>query len=299
LTVAEIVNATAVIIGGNEDHERAYGRIRAAVDVVSDELSFPQSLQVVPVGSEYRLTEETMTIEAVEGADRVEARRRPPTPEIHGINGRPTVIHTPRTLAQIRSALGDSDYLEASDADPGTRLFSLVEDGCHLAVVELPTTQSLQAVLNAVGVEVRSEFKMVCVGGQFGGLTRSLDVLANAPALRAAGLGTNGVIELLSDSQCAVAFAGRRAKFAREENCGRCVPCREGSKQLVSLLREVYGGEYDSEKLRELARTIRDTSLCSFGVEAARPVLTALDEFEAEFIAHAGGTCPAGECSNL
>ncbi|WP_394352038.1 NADH-ubiquinone oxidoreductase-F iron-sulfur binding region domain-containing protein [Halorussus amylolyticus] len=139
-------------------------------------------------------------------------------------------------------------------------------------------------------------FKLAVVGGQFGGLTRDLDVPASAPALRGAGLGTEGAVELFGDDACPVAVAGTRTKFAREENCGRCVPCREGSKQLTDLLREVYDGAYRREKLGELARVVGETSICEFGQAAARPVATAIAEFDAEFAAHADGRCPSGAC---
>lgn len=299
LVVARIVDATEVIIAGNECQERACRRMKLAADTVTEILDPSPSLQIVAVADEYRLTEETMTIEALEGAERIEARRRPPAPETYGIYGRPTVIHTPRTLAQLRVVLANPGVFDSSNADPGTRVITLIQDGVEPTVVELSTTQTLEAALDATNLDEHPEFKMACVGGQFGGLTRDLEISANAPALAAAGLGTNGTVELLTDSQCAVAFAGQRAKFARNENCGRCVPCREGSKQLVSLLRDIYDGEYDGGMVRELARTIRDSSLCSFGTESARPVLTAMNEFESEFIAHAEGNCPAGECTNL
>jgi NADH-quinone oxidoreductase subunit F len=93
-----------------------------------------------------------------------------------------------------------------------------------------------------------------------------------------------------------VAFAGERARFAEEENCGRCVPCREGSTQLTELLREVYEGSYRPEALRELMGVMESTSICAFGVDAPRPVRTAMAEFEQEFEAHAAGRCPAGDC---
>ncbi|MFC7175771.1 NADH-ubiquinone oxidoreductase-F iron-sulfur binding region domain-containing protein [Halosegnis marinus] len=161
------------------------------------------------------------------------------------------------------------------------------------ATVEIPTDAPLREATGALGTP---EFRFATVGGRFGGLTRSLDTPANADAMAAARLGTEGAIALHGEDDCAVALAGRRAKLAREENCGRCVPCREGSKQLHGMLRDLYDGRFDEGRLTELGRTVRDTSLCSFGVAAARPVLTAVEEFGPEFRAHAEGRCPAGEC---
>src|SRR5699024_8303336 len=116
-------------------------------------------------------------------------------------------------------------------ADPGTRLLTVTGDG-----MAGPTTVELATDTALAEAVASSEYKMACVGGRFGGITRSLDVPASAPALTGAHLGTEGGIELFDGATCALEFAGSRAKFARERNCGRCVPCREGSKQLADLL---------------------------------------------------------------
>jgi NADH-quinone oxidoreductase subunit F len=105
------------------------------------------------------------------------------------------------------------------------------------------------------------------------------------------------VIDLLGEDECIVAYVGEKSRYGKAENCGRCVPCREGSKQLTNLLREVYDGEYRPNGIRELLRVVRSTSLCGFGPDMTRPVETALDHFEAEFHAHADGRCPAGACT--
>jgi NADH-quinone oxidoreductase subunit F len=264
--------------------------------------------EVVAGPDRYIAGEPTMALEALEGNDRLEARLRPPSPAEHGIYGRPTLIHTPRTLAQVRRAVLDPDGFDPDDADPGTRLVSVVGDGSAgdgtapdagsdapvPATVELPTGGSLSAVREAVGFDGTP--KMAVVGGQFGGVTRTLDHPVSAPGLRSADLGTDGVVELFDDGSCALAAVGRRARFGEAENCGRCVPCREGSKQLAGILREIYEGEYADAKLRELARVARESSTCSFGREMARTVLTGMDRFDTEFAAHAEGRCPAGEC---
>jgi len=261
---------------------------RARADALAAALD--ADVEVVTAPETFRVAEPTMALESMEGADRIEARRRPPGPSEYGLFGRPTVVHTPRTLAQV--ALVARDGTTGAPADPGTRLFT-VTAGDDRATVELPTDGLLRDALAAVG---DPEYRFATVGGQFGGLSRSLDVPANADAMVGARLGTEGAVELHGEGACAVALAGRRAKFARKENCGRCVPCREGSKQLHELLRGVYDGEFAEGAITELGRTVRDTSLCSFGTAAARPVLTAVAEFAPEFRAHADGRCPAGEC---
>jgi len=297
LLIARAVEATDVVVYLNEDDDIARERIEAAVAALAESDARVDVLPEVVAGPDrYTAGEMTMALEAMEGADRIEARLRPPYPSEHGLYGRPTVIHTPRTLAQVRSCVRDPETFgsRSESDDPGTRLVSVAGDVAHRVTVELPTGASLSRVREAM--DVNGRFKMACVGGQFGGLTRSLDVPASAPALLAADLGTAGVVELFDDGQCAVETAGSRARFARDENCGRCVPCREGTKQLLDLLRDVYDGSYEADMLRELTRTMATTSTCAFGSDATRPVTTAMDDFETEFRAHAEGRCPSGAC---
>jgi NADH-quinone oxidoreductase subunit F len=186
---------------------------------------------------------------------------------------------------------GDDD---ADAADPGTRLLTVAGDVVSPATVELGSGASLERIRDAV--ELTGTYKMACVGGMFGGLVRDLDVAPTAQSLRAAGLGTDGTVELLDDSRCAVATAGQRARFAATENSGRCVPGREGTKQLTELLRDVYEGHLETDKIRELGRVMRRSSNCRLGAQAPRPVVSALDEFEPEFRAHVDGNCPSGAC---
>ncbi|WP_049970669.1 NADH-ubiquinone oxidoreductase-F iron-sulfur binding region domain-containing protein [Haladaptatus cibarius] len=296
--VAHVVGAEDVIIYCPESAVEAQQRVREAVRAFR-KTDDGENLTIQRFGSpdQYIASEPTMALEALEGNDRLEARLRPPSPAKHGLYGRPTVVHTPRTFAQVRRALTVPEKFDADDADPGTRLVTVTGDVAAPATIELPTGGSLSDCRNAISVD--GEFKMACVGGQFGGLTRSLDHSPSAPALAGARLGTDGVVELLNQSRCAVATAGTRARFAEEKNCGRCVPCREGSKQLVGMLRDVYSGEFADDSLRELTRTMRESSICYFGQSASRPVTTAMDEFEPEFHAHAEGRCPSGACEEI
>ncbi|WP_152424962.1 NADH-ubiquinone oxidoreductase-F iron-sulfur binding region domain-containing protein [Natronococcus jeotgali] len=292
VAVADRVGAADVVVYCNEDDECVHRTAAEAAARLEGAGDGDVSIDVVAGPDEYAAGEPTMALEALEGADRIEARRTPPGPSEYGLYGRPTVIHTPRTLAQLR-ALALEDGRVGDDADPGTRLFEVGGDLGPSTVVEVPTDETLATAIKPLGVD---EAALACVGGVFGGLTETLDVSANATALAAAGLGTNGAIELFGKDRCPVALAGRRAAFARETNCGRCVPCREGATQLADLLRSTYEREEAIDEARELARVMERSSLCGFGRDAARPTTTALEAFETEFVAHANGRCPAGEC---
>lgn len=290
--VAAHVGATDVVVylADGDDHlGHLVRRAAAAAD------GLPVDTQVVAGPGAYRAGAPTAALEAMEGADRVEPRLQPPPPAEYGLYGRPTVVHTPRTVAQVRQAMLAPDAAGPGDAEPGTRLVTVTGDVDAPATVELSPDADLAAVRDAV--TVAGAFKMACVGGVFGGLVRDLDVAPSARSLSAAGLGTDGVVELLTAERCALATAGRRARFAAEENSGRCVPGREGTRQLAELLRDVYDGRYEAGKIRELARTMRRSANCRIGADAPRPVTTAMDAFEAELRAHADGRCPSGTCT--
>ncbi|UIO98654.1 NADH dehydrogenase FAD-containing subunit [Halobaculum sp. CBA1158] len=300
VVAAGAVDAAEVVAVVPEDEPVIAERVRTAGDRVGDRTDL--TVEVVGGDPDYMTAEHTAVLESLEGNDRIEARRRPPNPEAWGLFERPTLVHTPRTLAAIERAVADPDGFDADAADPGTRLMTVV--GPERRTVELPTDASVSRALVADELAggtgpTRDRGAFACVGGQFGGLTRDLDTPASAPALRGAGLGTNGSIEPFAegpDGGCPVVVAGRRMRVAREDNCGRCVPCRTGSVRAHELLRAVYAGEFAESRLRELARTMGRTSMCGFGGDAARPLATALEEFGGALRAHAEGRCPAGVC---
>lgn len=281
--VASVVDASSVVVYVCTGAEAAAERVREAAEAYPD----PPAPIAVETGPDvYRAAEPTMALEAIEGNHRLEARLRRPD-SLPTLAGRPALIHTARTLAQLAVAL-------RTDEPPTTRLVSVGGDVEAPATVELPTEDSLETALDAV--ELSDGFKAACVGGRFGGVTDSLAVAPEPAALADADLGTEGIVEVLGSQRCVLSFVGGRTQFAGDANCGRCVPCREGSKQLTTLLRDVYDGECDRDGIAELVRTMTDTSLCEFGVNAGRPARTALSAFGEEVAAHAEGRCPAGAC---
>lgn len=286
--VARAVAADEIVVYVSAADEDAAERVREAAANYPDP---PATIDVAEGPPTYRAAEPTMAIEAIEGNHRLEARLRPPGPDAVGIDGRPTLVHTARTVAHLAAAVRAED----PPALPGTRLVTVTGDVTDPVTVELPESGRLDSALDAT--EADGEFKAACVGGRFGGLTDSLDVAPDPEALTAAGLGTEGVVEVLGRDRCVVEFVGRRAQFAADENCGRCVPCREGTTQLAELLRDIYDGDYRDGAIAELERVMRTTSICTFGVDAGRPVRTAMTAFGPEFEAHVDGRCPAGACT--
>ncbi|PHQ37399.1 NADP oxidoreductase [Halorubrum persicum] len=282
--LAGSLGAEEVIVYASSDDERA---VQTAREAAANYPAPSVPVDVVTGPATYRAAEPSMAIEAIEGNHRLEARIRPPDLDAVGLHGRPTVVHTPRTLAQLSVALREG-------APPETRALSVTGDVDHPATVEVPETETLETVVDAAAVA--GELKAVSVGGQFGGVTDDLSVGVAPAELGAAQLGSDGVVRVLSADRCVVEFVGQRTQLAAEENCGRCVPCREGTTQLAGLLREVYDGGYDPDAIDELIEVMTSSSICAFGVQAGRPARTALSAFGDEFEAHADGRCPAGSC---
>ena len=284
VALTRTVEAESVIVYASAVDDHAVDTVREAV---ANYPELPVGVDVVTGPPEYRAAEPTMALEAIEGNHRLEARLRPPGPEEVGLHGQPTLVHTPRTLAHLAVGLRDGEL-------PATRLLTVTGDVEAPATVELPEEATLADGLDAV--DLNGQLKAARVGGRFGGLTSDLDVAVDAESLAAADLGTEGSIHVLAEGRCLVEFVGKTASFAADENCGRCVPCREGTTQLAELLRDLYDGSYDPDKIQKLVRVMSATSICAFGVQAGRPVRTTLNEFETEFEAHADGRCPAGAC---
>ncbi|WP_234402808.1 NADH-ubiquinone oxidoreductase-F iron-sulfur binding region domain-containing protein [Halarchaeum acidiphilum] len=279
---ARAVGADYLYLYASEADETALERARDAAE--SRDYGLP--VEVVSGPDVYRAAEPTMAIESIEGNHRLEARLRPPGPEDEGVYGNPTIVHTARTYAHLASALhGDA---------PETRVVSVTGDVEATTTVELAESDTVASATDAAGVD---DFTAACVGGKFGGITTDLDVGLAPETLAEADLGTEGTIEVLGSDRCPVAFVGQRTNVAAETNCGRCVPCREGTTQLTEKLRDVYDGTYDEGGMAELMGVMESTSICAFGRDVPRTVRTAMREFDDAFEAHADGTCPSGTCA--
>jgi NADH:ubiquinone oxidoreductase subunit F (NADH-binding) len=190
----------------------------------------------------------------------------------------------------------------------GTKVFALAGNINNVGLIEVPMGITLREIIYDIGGGIKDgrEFKAVQTGGPSGGcLTKSfLDTPIDYDNLVAAGsmMGSGGMI-VLDDSNCMVAIARFYLEFTLDESCGKCTPCRIGNKRLHEILVKITEGEgkpEDLNRLRMLSNVIKDTSLCGLGQTSPNPVLSTLDNFHDEYLAHVtSSSCPAGQCKAL
>jgi NADH-quinone oxidoreductase subunit F len=254
--------------------------------------------------------EETALIISVEGMSGT-PRPRPPYPAVEGLWGKPTLINNVETLANVPRILSDgADSYAASGTDnsKGTKVFSLVGKVQNTGLVEIEMGTTLREIIFGIGGGIRKnrQFKAVQTGGPSGGcipLTR-IDMPVDYDSLVDAGaiMGSGGMI-VMDETSCMVDVARYFIDFLMFESCGKCVPCREGLKQMHQILQNIckgQGEEEDLETLTGLARFMTTSSLCGLGSTAPNPVLSTIRHFLGEYESHIfDKKCPAGVCKNL
>lgn len=254
--------------------------------------------------------EETALIASIEGK-RGMSRNKPPFPANQGLWGKPTCINNVETLANIpQIILNGANWFRGfgTDKSPGTKVFALGGKINQTGLVEVPMGVTLRDVIFDIGdgIPDSKEFKAVQTGGPSGGcITKeNLDVPIDFDNLIAIGsmMGSGGMI-VMDEDNCMVDIARFFLDFTVDESCGKCVPCREGTKRLHETLVKITNGEgteEDLSKLEELAQNIKVTSLCGLGQTAPNPVLSTLKHFHDEYEAHVTEKkCPAKVCKPL
>jgi NADH:ubiquinone oxidoreductase subunit F (NADH-binding)/(2Fe-2S) ferredoxin len=254
--------------------------------------------------------EETALIASIEGRAG-EPRPRPPFPAVSGLWGKPTVINNVKTLSSIGPILsrGAEWYSgKGTENNKGTTVFSLVGAVKNTGLVEVPLGISLRDMVYKIGggTSSKNSVKAVQTGGPSGGcIPESMfDIQIDYEKLGQAGamMGSGGMI-VIDSSTCMVDLAKFFIGFTADESCGKCTPCREGTKQMLHILTRICEGKGvpgDIVNLEKLATTVRAASLCALGGTAPNPVLTALKYFRSEFEAHVNDKkCPAGVCREL
>ena len=191
---------------------------------------------------------------------------------------------------------------------PGTKAFALTGNISNTGLIEVPMGTSLRKVIFDIGGGMRGDgkFKAVQIGGPSGGclVTPNLDIQLDFDSLKKVGamIGSGGLV-VMDDKSCMVEVARFFMNFTQNESCGKCVPCREGTKRMLEILERIVNGngqEGDIELLLELADTISSTALCGLGKTAAFPVVSTIKNFREEYEAHIRDKkCPSGNCKKL
>jgi len=254
--------------------------------------------------------EETALIASIEGR-RGEPRPRPPFPAQSGLWGKPTIINNVETLANIPLVIlkGASWFSSiGTEKSKGTKIFALAGDIRNTGLVEVPMGIPLRKIIYDIGggIPKGRKLKAVQIGGPSGGCIprEHLDVPVDYESLQELGaiMGSGGMI-VMDENTCMVDVARFFLEFIQEESCGKCPPCRIGTKRMLEILNRITEGkgkEGDIERLIELGENIKRTALCGLGQTAPNPVLSTIKHFREEYEAHIRDKrCPARVCRNL
>ena len=254
--------------------------------------------------------EETALIHSMEG-HRGEPTTKPPFPAESGYLNKPTNVNNVETLANIPVILNKgADWFASigTERSKGTKVFALAGKINNVGLIEVPMGTTLREVIYEIGGGIKNgkKFKAVQTGGPSGGcLTeKHLDTPIDFDNLLAAGsmMGSGGMI-VMDEDDCMVAVAKFYLEFIVEESCGKCSPCRIGNKRLLEILTRITEGKgtmEDLDNLRNLSQVIKDTALCGLGQTSPNPVLSTLEHFYDEYVAHIrDNKCPAGKCKAL
>ncbi|MCK4298922.1 MAG: SLBB domain-containing protein, partial [Planctomycetes bacterium] len=254
--------------------------------------------------------EETALIASVEG-QRGMPRPRPPFPANSGLYGKPTNINNVETWANVPGIIqqGASAYASiGSEGSKGTKIFALAGKVRNTGLVEVPMGATLRQIVFDIGGGIPDgrKFKAAQMGGPSGGCVpaRYLDLPIDYDSVKEIGaiMGSGGLI-VMDEATCMVDIARFFTDFCQQESCGKCVPCRVGTKRMLEMLTRITEGQgelADIDRLERLGEVIQQTSLCGLGQTAPNPVLSTIRYFRDEYEAHINEKCcPAGACQAL
>lgn len=254
--------------------------------------------------------EETALLESIEGK-RGQPRLKPPFPAHSGLWGKPTLINNVETYANITQIiLNGADWYSSigTETSKGTKVFALGGNVNNVGLVEVPMGTTLREIIYDIGGGIPNgrEFKAAQTGGPSGGCIPAeyLDTQIDYESLKAIGsmMGSGGLI-VMDDTKCMVNIAKFYLEFTVSESCGKCTPCRIGTKRMLEILEKICDGQgtmHDIEKLKTLANSIVKASVCGLGQTAPNPVLSTMKYFMNEYEEHViDHKCQAKECKNL
>ena len=254
--------------------------------------------------------EETALMTSIEG-HRGEPRPRPPFPAVKGLFEKPTILNNVETYANVPMIIqrGAEWYRGIGTPEsPGTKAFALTGNVCNTGLIEVPMGTPLRDIVFDVGGGIPNgkKFKAVQIGGPSGGCLseKDLDRHMDFDSLTKIGamIGSGGMV-VMDEDTCMVEVARFFMSLTQRESCGKCVPCREGTQRMLEILERIVAGQgtmEDLDTLRDLADMIENTALCGLGKSAPKPVISTLNAFRDEYVAHIRDRrCPAGVCSKL
>ena len=254
--------------------------------------------------------EETALIHSMEGM-RGEPTKKPPYPAVEGFNKQPTNVNNVETYANVPPIfLNGADWFSSigTEKSKGTKVFALAGKVNNVGLVEVPMGITLREIIYDIGGGIKDgkDFKAVQTGGPSGGvITKAdLDTPIDYDTLKGIGsmMGSGGMI-VMDEDNCMVNIAKFYLEFTKDESCGKCTPCRVGTKRMLEILERITNGEGepgDIEKLQQLGNAIKDTALCGLGQTAPNPVLSTIHFFREEYEEHINDKyCRTGECKAL
>lgn len=247
---------------------------------------------------------------SIEG-ERGMPRTKPPRTVEQGLFAKPTVLNNVETYANVPMIITNGAewyHSIGTETSPGTKAFALTGSVKNTGLIEVPMGTTLREIVYDIGGGVKDDvpFKAVQIGGPSGGclVTSNLDVKLDFDSLKKLGamIGSGGLV-VMDENTCMVEVARFFMNFTQNESCGKCVPCREGTRRMLEIIEDIVAGKGTLEQLdllQELGETITDTALCGLGKSAALPVLSTLKNFREEYIEHVvDKRCRTGNCQAL
>lgn len=324
--IIESMAIAAYTIGANQgfvyvraEYPIAVNRLQIAIDQARDSgiigknifgTDFDFDIEIRLGAGAFVCGEETALITSIEG-NRGEPRPRPPFPAVKGLFGKPTVLNNVETYSNIpQIILKGADWFASmgTETSKGTKVFAIGGKIKNVGLVEVPMGITLREIVEEIGGGVPNgkKFKAAQTGGPSGGCipAKNMDVPIDYDNLIKLGsmMGSGGLI-VLDEDTCMVDIAKFYLEFTVEESCGKCTPCRIGTKRLYEILEKITSGNgemEDLDKIEELSQHMQKSSLCALGQTAANPIISTLHHFRDEYVAHiVDKKCPAGVCKEL
>ncbi|MBT3198547.1 MAG: 4Fe-4S binding protein [Phycisphaerales bacterium] len=300
------------------EYPLAVRRVRQAIDVcmkrglLGDNIldsGHSLTLKIMEGAGAFVCGEETALLASIEGKRGMPVLR-PPFPAQSGLWKKPTLVNNTETFAVVPWIIrngADAFAALGTETSKGTKVFSLAGKIARGGLIEVPMGITIGEIIEEIGGGIAGgkSFKAVQIGGPSGGCVpaRLSDTTVDFEALTSVGamMGSGGLV-VLDEDDCMVDITRYFLEFTQDQSCGRCTPCRIGTRRMLDILTNLCEGKGrsgDLERLEYLARSVKRSSLCGLGKTAPNPVLSTLDYFREEYEAHLEGRCPAGSCKAL